>query len=84
MDVCGPMKPDSLSGNIYFLLFIDDYNRMCWVYFIRLKSEVFDILKQLKAFEENQCYISMKALRSGNGGEYTSSQFVEFCNSTRT
>ena len=32
-DVCGPMKTDLLSGNRYFLLFIDDYTRMCWVYF---------------------------------------------------
>ena len=81
-DVCGPMKTDSLSGNRYFLLFIDDYTRMCWVYFIRLKSEVFDVFTQFKALVENQCNLSIKALRSDNGGEYTSSQFVEFCNST--
>ena len=82
-DVCGPMKTDSLSGNRYFLLFIDDYTRMCWVYFIRLKSEVFDVFKQFNALVDNQCNLSIKALRSDNGGEYTSSQFVEFCNSTR-
>ena len=73
------MKTDLLSGNRYFLLFIDDYT---WVYFITLKSEVFDVFKQFKALVENQCNLSIKALRSDNGGEYTSSQFVEFCNST--
>ena len=77
-DVCGPMKTNSLSGNRYFLLFIDDYTRMCWVYFIRVKSEVFDVFK---ASVENQCNLSIKALRSYIGGEYTSSQLVEFCNS---
>ena len=81
-DVSGPMKTESLSGNKYFLLFIDDYTRMCWVYFIRLKSEVFHVFKQFKALVENQCNLSIKDLRSDNGGEYTSSQFVEFCNST--
>ena len=60
--VCGPMKTDSLSGNRYFLLFIDDYTRMCWVYFIRLKNEVFDVFKQFKALVENQCNLSIKAL----------------------
>ena len=47
-NVCGPMKTISLSGNKYFLLFIDNYTRMCWVYFIRLKSEVFMFLNNLK------------------------------------
>ena len=76
------MKTDSLSGNRYFLLFIDDYTRMCWVYFIKLKSEVFDVFNQFKALVENQCNLSIKVLKSDNGGEYTSSQFVKFCNST--
>ena len=55
---------------------------MCWIYFIILKSEVFDVFKQFKALVENQCNLSIQALRSDNGGEYTSSQFVEFCSST--
>jgi len=54
---------------------------MCWVYFVKLKNEVFTIFKQLKAFVENQCSLKIKALRSENGTEYTSGQFVEFCNS---
>ena len=29
-DVCGPMKTTSLSGNKCFILFIDDYTKMCW------------------------------------------------------
>ena len=28
-DVCGPMKTPSLNGSKYFILFIDDYTRMC-------------------------------------------------------
>jgi len=44
-NVCGPMKTAYLSGNKYFILFIDDYTRMCWVYFIKLKSEVFIVFK---------------------------------------
>ena len=57
---------------------------MCWVYFIRLKSEVCNVFQQFKALVENQCYLSIKALNIDNGGEYTSSQFVEFCNSKGT
>ena len=52
---------------------------MCWVYFIRLKSEVFDVFKQFKALVENQCNLNIKALRSDNGGEYTSYPFLQVC-----
>ena len=65
-----------LSGSKYFPLFIDDYTKMCWVYFIKLKSEVFNIFKQFKALMENQCNFKIKALRSNNGGEYTFAQFI--------
>ena len=33
-DLCGPMQTPSLSGKLYFLTFIDDFNRKVWVYFI--------------------------------------------------
>ncbi|KAL0350166.1 UNVERIFIED_CONTAM: Retrovirus-related Pol polyprotein from transposon RE1 [Sesamum radiatum] len=38
-DVCGPMRTPSHEQNRYFILFIDDYSRMTWVYFMREKSE---------------------------------------------
>ena len=47
-DICGLMKIDSLSGNKYLFLFIDDYTRMCIFYFITLKSEAFDVFNNLK------------------------------------
>ncbi|CAN6572549.1 unnamed protein product [Malus baccata var. baccata] len=34
-DVCGPMKTSTQVGNRYFLIFVDDYSRMTWVYFLR-------------------------------------------------
>ena len=33
-DLCGPMQTNSLGGSKYVLLFIDDYTRMCCVFFI--------------------------------------------------
>ena len=32
-DLCGPIKTESFSGSLYFLLFTDDYNCISWVYF---------------------------------------------------
>ncbi|KAM2252992.1 hypothetical protein ACFX1S_007433 [Malus domestica] len=80
-DVCGPMKVPTTSANRYFLMFIDDYSRICWVYFIRNKSEVFGIFKKFRAMVELQCGYSLKKLRSDRGGEFTSTEFNAFCES---
>ncbi|KAM1041809.1 hypothetical protein ACFX2C_030939 [Malus domestica] len=78
-DVCRPMQTTTISGNRYFLSFIDDYSRMCWVYFMRFKSEVFIIFKKFKAMVELQNGYQIKRLRSDRGGEYTSHKFNAFC-----
>ena len=40
-NVCGPIKPLSLGKSNYFLLFINDFSRKMWVYFLKQKSEAF-------------------------------------------
>jgi hypothetical protein len=42
------------SGCKYFLTFIDDFSRRTWVYFLKLKSEVFDKFLAYKALVEKQ------------------------------
>ena len=51
-DVCGPIKPSSLGKSNYFFLFIDDFSRKTWVYFLKQKSEAFGAFKKFKAFVE--------------------------------
>lgn len=78
-DVCGPMTTPSHGENKYFILFIDDFTRMTWVFFMRQKSEVFTIFKKFKSFVEKQSGHFIKVLRSDNGKEYTSNEFGKFC-----
>ncbi|KAK4387769.1 Retrovirus-related Pol polyprotein from transposon TNT 1-94 [Sesamum angolense] len=63
-DVCGPMRTPSHEQNRYFILFIDDYSTMTWVYFMREKSEVFKVFKKFKNLVEKQSGRSIKVLRS--------------------
>src|SRR5205085_7669250 len=37
-DTCGPFRTPSISGAKHFILFIDDYTRMTWVYFLKIKN----------------------------------------------
>ncbi|KAK4388420.1 Retrovirus-related Pol polyprotein from transposon TNT 1-94 [Sesamum angolense] len=78
-DVCGPMRTPSHEQNRYFILFIDDYSRMTWVYFMREKSEVFKVFKKFKNQVEKQSGRSIKVLRSDRGKEYNNSEFDKFC-----
>jgi hypothetical protein len=78
-DVCGPMSVQSVSGFNYYVIFIDDYSRKTWIYFLKTKDEVFDRFKEFRALVENQSGRRIQVLRSDNGGEYTSNEFVEYC-----
>jgi transposase InsO family protein len=51
---------------------------MTWVYFIRQKSEVFNIFKKFKCLVEKQSGCFIKVLRSDKGKEYISNQFYKF------
>ena len=43
LDVWGPAPVSNTHGLSYFVLFVDDCTRMSWVYFLKHKSEVFDV-----------------------------------------
>ena len=43
IDLMGPTQTESLGGKKYIFLVVDDYSRFSWVYFLRHKSDVFDI-----------------------------------------
>jgi len=34
-DVAGPQRTPSLKGSLYYINFIDDLTRMCWIYFLK-------------------------------------------------
>ena len=78
-DVCGPMQTLSLSNNIYFVVSVDDFSRMTWVYFIKHKSEVLFIFKKFKLLVESQSGYYLKILRIDRGGEFLSHEFNIFC-----
>ena len=78
-DLCGPLPVVSFSGCKYFLNFIDYFSRRTWVYFLKLKSEVFNMFLAFKAFVEKQCRHQILKLRSDNGGEYVNKTFINFC-----
>nr|GEV25216.1 putative ribonuclease H-like domain-containing protein [Tanacetum cinerariifolium] len=44
MDLCGPMRIDSINGKQYVLVIVDDYSRYTWVHFLRSKDEAPEVI----------------------------------------
>ena len=77
-DVCGKINSKSLSGAEYFLTFVDDKTRYVWVYILKYKSQVFKCFQEWKAMVERSTGHKLIALRTDNGGEYTSTEFQSY------
>ena len=73
------MPHQSLGGALYFVSFIDDSTRKVWAYPIRIKDPVFSIFSDWLAMVKNQTGWKLKCLRTDNGGEFESEEFVTFC-----
>jgi hypothetical protein len=64
---------------VYYVLFIDDFLRNTWIYFLRKKSKVFDRFKEFKTLAENQTEERIKVLRINNSREFCRNEFEELC-----
>ncbi|GJW34871.1 retrovirus-related pol polyprotein from transposon TNT 1-94 [Tanacetum coccineum] len=46
MDLCGPMRVQTINGKKYILVIVDDYSRFTWVKFLRSKDETLEDLTE--------------------------------------
>nr|GEV45381.1 hypothetical protein [Tanacetum cinerariifolium] len=44
MDLCGPMRVQSINGKRYVLVVVDDYSRYTWVFFLHSKDEASEVI----------------------------------------
>ena len=78
-DNCGPIQPISNSNKRYLITFIDDFSRKTWVYFLMEKSEAFAIFMSFKIHVEKETNSFVRMLRTERGREFTSQEFINFC-----
>ena len=62
----------SIDGKLYFITFIDDFSRYCWVYFTTRKDAktIHDVYILWKADAENKANAPVSYLQTDCGGEY--------------
>jgi hypothetical protein len=81
IDLVGPNTTNGLKGERYFMLLVVVYKRMTAVLFLKNKSEAFENFNIYKEMVENEMDSRIKCLRSDNGGDFTSKEFMDYCSS---
>jgi hypothetical protein len=77
-DLCGPMHHDSHGGARYYMVFIDDYSRWSFVYFLKNKDRqtCSNTFREMQKFVKTQFGYDIKRFRCDNGkGEYNNALF---------
>ena len=54
IDVCVPFSTTSTTNQRYFVIFIDNYSRKCWIYFMQKKDQTFTKFCEFKALVEKE------------------------------
>lgn len=79
-DIWGPSRTPSLNGYCYFVIFVFDYSRMTWIFLMKNRSELPNVV--LKFY--NEIFVQfdkrIKVIRSDNALEYTKNVMQTFCN----
>lgn len=74
-DVGGPISTKSMGGCRFYVTFIDDFTRKVFIYCLHNKSQVFQCFVKFKLMVENQTELTIKKIRSDNGGEFDNDKF---------
>ncbi|GKC98155.1 retrovirus-related pol polyprotein from transposon TNT 1-94 [Tanacetum coccineum] len=78
MDLCRPIRVESINKKKYILVIMDDFTRFGWVRFLRTKDETPEVLKKFivstqRALNATVCYV-----RTDNGTEFVNKTLTEF------
>jgi hypothetical protein len=81
MELMRPMQVESLGGNRYVFVVVDDFSRFTWVNFIREKSDTFNVFKDLCIQLQRENDNVIVRIRNDHGREFENAKFTEFCSS---
>ena len=62
-NVCGPFSTASTVKQRYYAIFIDDFSRRCWIYFMQKKDQTFSRFCEFKALVEKESGKKIRALQ---------------------
>ncbi|GJU21384.1 retrovirus-related pol polyprotein from transposon TNT 1-94 [Tanacetum coccineum] len=70
MDLCGPMRVESINGKKYVLVIVDDYSRYTWTHFLRSKDETPEVLIDFLKLVQRGLHAQVRTVRTDKGTEF--------------
>nr|GFA62906.1 hypothetical protein [Tanacetum cinerariifolium] len=78
MDLCRPMRVESVNGKKYILIIVDDYSRFTWVKFLRSKDETLDFIIKFLKMIQVRLKVSVRHIRTENGTEFVNQTLRDY------
>nr|GFC07066.1 retrovirus-related Pol polyprotein from transposon TNT 1-94 [Tanacetum cinerariifolium] len=78
MDLCGPMRVESINGKKYILVIVDDYSRFTWVKFLRSKDETPTFIIKFLKMIQVQLNVRVRRIRTDNGTEFVNQTLRDY------
>nr|GFA20501.1 retrovirus-related Pol polyprotein from transposon TNT 1-94 [Tanacetum cinerariifolium] len=78
MDLCGPMRVQTINGKKYILVIVDDYSWLTWVNFFRSKDETPDVVIKFITKIQVGLNKTVRYIRIDNGTEFINHTMTEY------
>nr|GEV06395.1 retrovirus-related Pol polyprotein from transposon TNT 1-94 [Tanacetum cinerariifolium] len=78
MDLCGPMRVESVNGMKYILVIVDDYSRFTWVKCLRSKDEAPDFIIKFLKMIQVRLKVPVCHIRTDNGTKFVNQTMREY------
>lgn len=75
LDIWGLYRTTTYNGCRFFLTMIDHNLRMTWLYILRMKTDVFSVLKSFFILVQTQFSMQVKRVRSNNDTEFFNNEY---------
>nr|GEW37309.1 hypothetical protein [Tanacetum cinerariifolium] len=70
IDLCGPMRVESINGKKYVLVIVDDYSRYTWTHFLRSKDKTPEVLIDFLKLIQRGLHAQVRIVRTDKGMEF--------------
>nr|GEW97800.1 retrovirus-related Pol polyprotein from transposon TNT 1-94 [Tanacetum cinerariifolium] len=78
MDLCGPMRVESVNGKKYILVIVDDYSQFTWVKYLRSKYETLDFIIKFLKMIQVRLKVPVGRIRTDNETEFVNQTLREY------